>query len=207
MTLVVDASVVAALIDNGPNGAWAAGLLSTHPLAAPHLLPVEATNILRRAALHGEASDALSSLAQADLLDLRITLLPFEPFAERVWELRFGVSAYDAWHVALAETLGVPLATLDERLGRAAGPHGLMNRLERDKVPALGEVVTEVLREAAPVPDCSRQPERGLLCPHVAHHVQRRLSASSETLLTPNRLLAPCADFDKNRYWAFSLTV
>jgi len=123
VTLVVDASlVVAALIDDGPNGTWAAHLLSTHQLAAPHLLPVEVTNILRRAAMHTEISDDNASLAQADLLALRVELFPFEPFAERVWELRFSVSAYDAWYVALAETLGAPLATLDERLSRAAGP-------------------------------------------------------------------------------------
>lgn len=126
MTLVVDASVVvAALIDDGPNGAWAARLLSTHPLTAPHLLPVEVTSILRRATLHAEISDDNASLAQADLLALRIDLFPFEPFAERVWELRFAVSSYDAWYVALAEALGAPLATLDERLSRAAGPRCL----------------------------------------------------------------------------------
>ncbi|MDQ3460443.1 MAG: type II toxin-antitoxin system VapC family toxin [Deinococcota bacterium] len=123
MILVVDAStVVAALIDDGPNGAWAARLLGTHQLAGPHLLPVEATNILRRAALNGDISDDNASLAHADLLALRVDLFPFEPFAERVWQLRFSVTSYDAWYVALAESLGAPLATLDMRLSRATGP-------------------------------------------------------------------------------------
>lgn len=121
--LVIDASVVvAALIDNGSSGIWAAQLLSTHSLAAPHLLPVEVSNILRRASLHKEISDDNASLAYADLLDLRTELFPFEPFAERVWELRLSVTAYDAWYVALAEALGAPLATLDKRLSRATGP-------------------------------------------------------------------------------------
>ena len=49
--LVVDASfVAAALIDSGKDGTWALELLATGPLAAPHLMPVEAANILRRAA-------------------------------------------------------------------------------------------------------------------------------------------------------------
>jgi predicted nucleic acid-binding protein len=39
----------------------------------------------------------------------------------RVWELRDNVTAYDAWHVALAEALSAPLATLDRRLARASG--------------------------------------------------------------------------------------
>jgi predicted nucleic acid-binding protein len=121
--LVVDASaVVAALIDDGSNGAWAARLLGTRHLAGPHLLPVEVSNILRRAAIKGDISDDNASLAHDDLLALRIDLFPFEPFAERVWELRFSVTAYDAWYVALAETLAAPLATLDTRLSRATGP-------------------------------------------------------------------------------------
>jgi len=49
VTLVVDAGfVVAALVDDGPLGRWADGLLVSGPLAAPHLMPVEAANILRR---------------------------------------------------------------------------------------------------------------------------------------------------------------
>ena len=42
--------------------------------------------------------------------------------ADRVWELRSTVTAYDAWYVALAETLDATLATLDEKLSRATGP-------------------------------------------------------------------------------------
>ena len=46
---------------------------------------------------------------------------PFAPFAERVWALRTNLTSYDAWHVALAETLAVPLLTLDRRIARASG--------------------------------------------------------------------------------------
>lgn len=50
MTLVVDASVVmAAMVDNGPVGRWAEALVTSDALAAPHLMPVEVANILRRA--------------------------------------------------------------------------------------------------------------------------------------------------------------
>lgn len=123
MTLVVDATlVVAALIDSGPDGVWADSLLDAEPLAAPHLMPVEAVNILRRATLSGEVSADTASLAHADLLDLRVELFPYEPFAERVWNLRDNITAYDAWYVALAESLNANLGTLDTRLSRAAGP-------------------------------------------------------------------------------------
>jgi predicted nucleic acid-binding protein len=123
MTLVLDASVVvAALIDSGPEGTWAEELLASDDLAAPHLMPVEAANILRLAALAGDVSQDSASMAHADLLALPVELFPYEPFAPRVWQLRAGVTAYDAWYVALAEELGVALATLDLRLARAPGP-------------------------------------------------------------------------------------
>ena len=48
-------------------------------------------------------------------------LFSFEDFSDRVWELRHDVTSYDAWYVALAEALGLPLATLDERLSKAKG--------------------------------------------------------------------------------------
>jgi predicted nucleic acid-binding protein len=123
VTLVVDASaVVAALIDGGPAGRWAERLLTSDHLAAPHLMPVEAANILRRAALAGTIYQDSASLAHADLLALRVELFPYEPLADRVWELRGNVTAYDAWYVALAEVLDAPLATLDGRLSAAFGP-------------------------------------------------------------------------------------
>jgi predicted nucleic acid-binding protein len=123
VTAVVDASVVvAALIDDGPPGRWAEELLASTPLAAPHLMPVEAANILRRAALAGDVSDDIASLAHADLLAVGVELFPYELLAERIWELRGAVTAYDGWYVALAESLKAPLATLDARLARAPGP-------------------------------------------------------------------------------------
>ena len=123
MTAVIDASVVvAALVDSGPLGSWAEDRLRAGRLAAPHLMPVEATNVLRRAELAGELSSDVATLAVADLLDLAVDLHPFDPLAERVWQLRGTFTAYDAWYVALAESLDAALATLDERLATAPGP-------------------------------------------------------------------------------------
>lgn len=123
MTLVVDASmVVAAAVDAGPGGVWARAMLTSDDLAAPHLMPVEATNVLRRAVLTGDLSADVASLAHIDLQRLPVVLFPYQPFADRVWELRGAVTAYDAWYVALAEALDADLATLDGRLARAAGP-------------------------------------------------------------------------------------
>lgn len=123
MTLVLDSSlVVAALVDSGQVGTWADHVLATDDLAAPHLMPVEVANVLRRAAAAGEITADTAALAHADLLSLRVELFAYEPFAARVWELRANVTAYDGWYVALAESLGAKLATLDLRLVKATGP-------------------------------------------------------------------------------------
>ena len=123
MTLVVDASVVvAALLDSGPDGHWAEECLARAQLCAPHLMPVEAANIIRRAGLSGEVSRDVTTLAHHQLLALRCELFAYEPLAERAWALRANLTTYDACYVALAEALECELATLDFRLARATGP-------------------------------------------------------------------------------------
>jgi predicted nucleic acid-binding protein len=123
VTVVVDASaIVAALVDAGPDGEWATTELLREDLAAPHLMPVEAANILRRAVIAGDLSVDVATLAHDDLARLRVELFPYEPHAERVWELRDNLTAYDAWYVAVAEALDVPMITLDRRVARAPGP-------------------------------------------------------------------------------------
>lgn len=123
MSIVVDSSViVAALIDNGPTGGWAEDVIDGEAIYAPELLRVEATNVLRRLEGAKQITTPEANGAQQDLMQLGIELFPFEPFADRIWALRHTVTSYDAWYVAVAEELGFPLATLDKRLAKAAGP-------------------------------------------------------------------------------------
>lgn len=122
MSVVVDSSVlVAALVDTGTQGEWAESVVSRDSLHAPELIMVETTNILRRLELAKQITTAEANSAQEDLMQLDVELLPFEPFADRVWSLRHSVTSYDAWYVAVAEALKLPLATLDARLTRAVG--------------------------------------------------------------------------------------
>ena len=123
MSAVVDASVLVALTaDSGPEGTWAEQVVGDGGLVAPHLVLAEATNVLRRLELAGKLGRLEAGAAVQDLLQLELTLLPFAPFGERVWELRGHVTSYDAWYVAVAEELGLPLATLDRALAKARGP-------------------------------------------------------------------------------------
>lgn len=119
---VVDASVlVAAEVDSGPEGVWAEDILSRDLLAAPHLVLVESANIFRRLERAGRLSVFEATAAYQSLVQLDIDLFPFEPFADRVWDIRGNVIFYDAWYVALAEALECSLATLDMWLTRAPG--------------------------------------------------------------------------------------
>ena len=122
MSTVVDASVlVAALVDTGPQGVWAEDVLARGSLHAPELARAEATNILRRLERAKLITTPEANGAHDDLMQLDIDSFSFEPFAERIWELRHNVTSYYAWYVALAEALKLPLATLDEALTKSNG--------------------------------------------------------------------------------------
>ena len=122
MSVVIDSSVlIAALVDSGPQGEWAEGVLASNALHAPELIRAEATNILRRLERAKQITTAEANAAHEDLMQLNLELFAFDPFAERIWELRYTVTSYDAWYVAVAETLRLPLATLDRKLSKASG--------------------------------------------------------------------------------------
>ena len=120
--LVCDASaVVTVLLDSGLDGAWLTQRLATADLFAPALLPFECSKVIRRHENGGLISSDQAAQAHADLLDLPMGLVPYESFAQRVWQLRRNLTSYDAAYVALAEALDAPLITLDRRLAEAPG--------------------------------------------------------------------------------------
>ena len=123
MTIIADASVlVSALVGSGVGGRWAEFLIEENQISVPELVMPETINSLRRLENFGQITRREADGAFRDLLDFEISLHTFEPFADRVWELRFNLTSYDAWYVALAESLDCPLATLNVRISRAAGP-------------------------------------------------------------------------------------
>jgi predicted nucleic acid-binding protein len=118
--LVCDASaVVTVLLDSGAAGSWLAQRMASAQLCAPAVLPFECANVIRRHELGGLISADQAAQAHLDLLDLPVELWPYEAVAERVWDLRDNLTAYDAAYVALAEAVGATLVTLDRRIGRA----------------------------------------------------------------------------------------
>jgi predicted nucleic acid-binding protein len=90
-------------------------------LHAPHLLDLEATQVLRRLSLQRIVSANRVDEAVRDLLDLRVTRYPHLVLLPRIWQLRHSFSAYDAAYVVLAEKLGATLVTRDARLASVTG--------------------------------------------------------------------------------------
>ncbi len=122
MTLVVDASaLVASLTRNDPVGRWVETVIDEESLAAPAFTLAETANALRSMEIRGQLTPFDAANAYRDLLRIDLELHSYEPFAERVWELRHNLTSYDAWYVALAEALDCPLVTLDQRLSRSPG--------------------------------------------------------------------------------------
>ena len=122
MTLVLDSSVlIGTLVELVVDDVWAETVLEDEQIIAPELLLVETVNGLRQLELAGRIPSPVAREAYDRARALQVELHPFAPFASRVWELRFNLTAYDAWYVAIAEVMGCPLATLDLRMARASG--------------------------------------------------------------------------------------
>lgn len=126
--IVVDACVLAnAIGDDDAAGSQARDLLQEHrELAAPDLVDVETTTVLRRRWLAGTITDERFGQAIEDLADIPLARFPTRGLMRRAFDLRANVTAYDACYVALAEALEWPLCTADRRLARATGPRCTM---------------------------------------------------------------------------------
>jgi len=120
--LVVDTSaVIAALGGSPPPPGLRERLGDDGDLHAPHLIDVEVLHALRRLVARGELAEDRALDVRADFEALSLVRYPHHPLADRIWELRDNLTAYDAAFVTLAEALGSPLVTCDAGLGRVPG--------------------------------------------------------------------------------------
>lgn len=131
IVIVVDASVLApALADDGPDGDAARARLRGQTLAAPELVDLESTSVIRRLSRAGHLDQRRAQLALMDLIELPLRRVTHRPLLPRCWELRHNLTIYDAVYVAVAEALGVRLLTADARLANASGPRCEIELLE-----------------------------------------------------------------------------
>jgi predicted nucleic acid-binding protein len=119
--IVLDASVAVEVILRQPGAAAAAERLRGEDLHVPEVFDLEVLSALRSNLLAGKLSEHQAGRGAEDLDELRVTHYPHAGVRRRVWELRGQLTTYDAAYVALAESLGAPMVTLDARLGRAGG--------------------------------------------------------------------------------------
>lgn len=88
-------------------------------LHAPHLIDLEVAQTLRRLLAAGQLSTERAETALAHLALLDLERHGHEELLPRVWQLREGLTAYDAAYLALAEALDAPLVTCDGKLARS----------------------------------------------------------------------------------------
>jgi predicted nucleic acid-binding protein len=89
---------------------------------APHLLDAEVGHVLRRLERRGDIKPeiALTSLKSLEhLVNERYQAVG--ELSDAAWQLRAGITYYDALYAALARAMGAPLLTADTRLSRAPG--------------------------------------------------------------------------------------
>ena len=120
--IVVDASALIEVLLNRPVAERLRGRIFRRgeELNAPHLLDLEVMHVIRRYTLSGNLGERRAEEAIARYREIQIERYSHELLVDRIWRLRFNLTAYDAAYLALAELLGARLITTDKRLARAA---------------------------------------------------------------------------------------
>jgi predicted nucleic acid-binding protein len=122
MSIVIDASVVAAAFFPEPAQPAAAALLADgQELFAPDLLLAEVANVIWKRHGRGEIDAAEAHDLLADMLRLPIDCTPSVELIEAALELAVAVrrTVYDSLYLALAVREGAVMVTGDERLVNA----------------------------------------------------------------------------------------
>ncbi len=120
--IVLDASAILEILLRTPAAAAVEKRVfrAGETLHVPHLVDVEAAQVLRRYAAAGDVTAERGHEALSDLAAMPVTRYPHDILLPRVWDLRQNLTAHDAVYVALAELLDAPLLTRDKKLALAA---------------------------------------------------------------------------------------
>lgn len=99
----------------------------TSAIHAPAIWPMEFANQLRRARLERRLTIAQleAVIESVRALEIQVDATPSDPAALVQLALRHGLTAYDAAYLALALRLGLPIASTDAALMKAARATGV----------------------------------------------------------------------------------
>jgi predicted nucleic acid-binding protein len=120
--LVLDCSVLCAVLFQESARAQALQHMSGKDLHAPTLLDHEVANVAVRKGRENWSAESIS-LALAVYADQQITLHRTDTTAQVELARLYGLSGYDAAYLWLAAELKAPLVTFDVKLGQAALVH------------------------------------------------------------------------------------
>lgn len=116
--LVVDCSVLAAVLFDEPAGEAALLAMAGKELFAPDLLDHEMVSVALSKSKSGLQKAAKQALQ--DMSELRLTRCSVDSAAQFELARLMKLTAYDAAYLQLAIDLRAPLATFDQKLGKAA---------------------------------------------------------------------------------------
>lgn len=123
---VIDASAVVRLLQNKTaDDQLRARVKQDRFLHAPALLDAEVTSAIRGLLLTSKPNVAISAERAKQMLDdfadLPVVRHPMRTHQHRVLTLRANFTAYDAFYVALSESLELPLLTDDRKFAKVVG--------------------------------------------------------------------------------------
>lgn len=120
---VLDASAVVDLLLRTPRGVRVSERVTADPdVAAPELVYVEVLSATHRLLRAGALADTEAAELASELGVMPLRTVSHAALLAGVWRIRDRVRIADAFYVACAMLLDVPLLTTDARLGRAALP-------------------------------------------------------------------------------------
>ena len=120
--MVVDCSAICGILFDEPWRAEAIARLSGRTLFAPYLFDHEVIGVTLKKHRQRWPRESIAAALQ-DYEQYQIELRETDIAAQFDLALRYQLSSYDAAYLWLAAELKAPLATFDEKLGRAAQTH------------------------------------------------------------------------------------